>query len=151
MKSILSQLPKLTQQELATVRAACDHLLDRKQDRKQEVPALYTAMLDVLGQSGPSYAGFQRTTSWKSWVKNLQEVESFITGLWPGMTKTQEASINCFLLQLLVDDLKYLKVAATLGSVSSNLGRLPEVFDRNFPDYRANGMAGMILEAMVRR
>jgi hypothetical protein len=25
------------------------------------------------------------------------------------------------------------------------------VFDSNFPDYRANGMAGMILEAMVGR
>jgi hypothetical protein len=147
MKSILSQLPSLTQQELATIRAACDHLLDRK----QETPALYTAMLDILGQTGPSYASFQGTASWKSWAKNSQEVESFITGLWPDMTKTQEASINCFLLQLLVDDLKYLKVAVTIGTISSNLGRVPEVFDRNFPDYRVNGMAGMILEAMVRR
>ncbi len=147
MKSILAQLPKLTQQELAAVRAACDHLLDRK----QEVPPLYLAMLDVLGQKGPSYTSFQRTASWKQWLKNLQEVESFLKKLWPETTKTQEASLNCFLLQQLVDDLKYLKVAVTIGSISSNLGRIPEVFDRSFPGYRQGGLAGLVLKTMVSR
>ena len=148
MKSILSQLPNLTQQELAIIRAACDHLLVSP---LETAPALYSALLDVLGQKGPSYACFKLTASWKLWKKNLQETESFISGLWPNMTKNQEASISCFLLQLLADDLKAMKVPVTIGAISSNLGRVPAVFDRNFPDYRANDMAGMILEAMVRK
>jgi hypothetical protein len=147
MKNILSQLPKLSQQELATIRAACDHLLDKK----QETPVLYTSMLDILGQKGPSYSSFQRTASWKQWQKNLHEVESFYEKLFPNMTKVQEAAVNSLLLQLLVDDLKYLKVAITIGIVSSNLGRVPEVFDRAFPGYRQSGMAGKLLEAMVRK
>lgn len=147
MKNILAQLPRLTQQELATVRAACDHLLDKP----QEVPNLYLAMLRILGQKGPSYASFQRTASWKQWQKNLQEVTAFTEKLWPDMTKVQEASLNNFLLQLLVDDLNYLKVVATIGSISSNLGRVPEVFDRNFPGYREAGLAKVVLHVMVNR
>ncbi len=147
MKQILAQLPKLSQQELATIKAACDHLLDRK----QEVPLLYLSMLDLLGQKGPSYASFQRTVSWKPWQKNLLEVSAFIEKLWPDLTRVQEASINCFLLQLLAGDLKYLKVAVTIGSISSNLGRVPEVFDRSFPGYRENGLAGLVLKTMVNR
>ncbi len=147
MKQILAKLPTLTQKELATVRAACDHLLDKK----QETPALYTAMLDVLGQAGPSYAGFQRTASWKLWQKHLHDVEFFITKLWPDMTKVQEVAIDNFLISQLVDDLKYLKVAVTVGSISSNLGRVPEVFERSFPGYRQNGLAGLVLQSMVRR
>jgi len=149
MKNILVRLPKLTQQELATVRAACDHLLDRKQE--VPAPALYLAMLDVLGQKVPSYSNFCRTASFRLWKKNLPDVERFISGLWPSMTKVEEASISCFLLQLLVDDLKELKVGIGIGTVSSNLGRVPELFDRSFPDYRASGMAGKVLAAMVSR
>jgi hypothetical protein len=67
------------------------------------------------------------------------------------MTKVQEASLNNFLLQLLVDDLNYLKVVATIGSISSNLGRVPEVFDRNFPGYREAGLAKVVLHVMVNR
>jgi hypothetical protein len=108
-------------------------------------------MLSILGQKGPSYASFQRTVSWKPWRQHLVTVEAFIEKLWPGMTKVQEASLNSFLLWLLADDLKALKVPVTLGSISSNLGRVPEVFDRSFPDYRESGLASKVLQAMVNR
>ena len=50
---------------------------------------------------------------------------------------------------LLINDLKQLSVPVTLGTVCSNLARVPQVFDQQFPDYRQSGMAHIILKQMM--
>lgn len=147
MKTILAKLPRLSQKELSTVKAACDSLLDKPKDS----PVLYLTMLDFLGQNGPSYVSFQKTVSWRPWQQNQQIVSSFVSSLWPGLSKVQEVALTHFLLSLLADDLKYLEVPVSIGSLSVNLGRLPELFDRSFPGYRENGLAGIVLSSMVSR
>lgn len=147
MKTILAKLPNLSQRELTTIKAACDSLLDKPKD----APVLYLTMLDFLGQTGPSYASFQKTVSWRPWQQNQQIVSSFVSSLWPGLSKVQEVALTHFLLSLLADDLKYLEVPVSIGSLSVNLGRLPELFDRSFPGYRENGLAGIVLSSMVSR
>jgi len=52
------------------------------------------------------------------------------------------------LLEALIDDLKGRGVPVSLGTVTINLSRLPEIYDLIFPGYRQAGLSHLVLEAM---
>lgn len=147
---LLAALPHLKQTELATLRAAIDHLLVHRVDDLDTTSPLYAAMAKLLGV-GLSYRDFHNVVSFKTWRKSAPAVVSFIEATFPTATKVAKIAMMTFLLEALIDDLKSRGVPITLGTVTINLDRLPQLFDSAFPDYRQAGMSHLVIEAMKKR
>lgn len=64
---------------------------------------------------------------------------------WDSKKTTQLAFLR-MLIGLLVDDLQGRGVNPTLGIITLNLHRIPEVFDSSFPLYRQSGLGVMVLK-----
>lgn len=147
---VLAALPKLTKADLATVRAAVDHLLGPQQGATLTAPPLFNALAGLIGNR-VTYQAFTTMGAYKHWAKNVTTVDEFITEHFPDTSKVLSAALLRFLMELIVDDLKGRKVPATLGSITVNLGRLPEIFESAFPGYLESGAAHLIVKAMVKR
>ena len=63
---------------------------------------------------------------------------------WDANKNSQLAFLK-MLFELLADDLKERGVNPTVGIMVASLGRIPELIDAAFPDYRASGMTDLIL------
>lgn len=153
---ILSALASLSQAELATVKAACEHLLNKEDTKDDPTKPLYDSVLRAMGgPHGGTYrlrwGVFKGTTTHSTWKKHAPGVVSFIDQTYPGASKVAKMAILQVLLDALIDDLKQRGVTITLGTLVSNLSRLPEIYDTCYPDYRKSGMAGVILNAMERK
>lgn len=149
VNKVLGILPGLSQQELATVRAAIDHLLVHQVDELDTTSPLYTAIATMLGV-GLSYRDFHNVQAYSTWRKVAPKVVSFIQETFPQATKVTKTAMMTFMLEALMDDLKGRGVSITLKTMTVNLSRLPMLFDQEFPDYRQNGMAHLVLEAMTK-
>lgn len=156
LKTALGALSGLTQAELATVRAACEHLLNREDTRDDPTKPLYDSVLRAMGGSHHGtyrlrWGLFKGTTTYSTWKKNAPGVVSFIDQTYPQASKVAKMGILQVLLDALLEDLKQRGVPITIGVVVSNLSRLPEIFDTCYPDYRKCGMAGLVLKAMEKK
>ncbi len=149
LTEVLAALPKLSQRDLATVRAAIDHLLVQQVDDIDLTSPLYDAMAKALGLH-LSFRDFHNTTSYKTWKRTAPVVIAFIEKSWPEATKVAKAALMSFLIETLLDDLKSRNVPLTLGQVVMNLERMPMLVDTEFPDYIKSGMAHLILRAMTK-
>lgn len=147
---MLRELPKLSQEELATVRAAIDHLLGSSDHLLDNTSALYGAMITLLGIK-LAYRDFNATKPYREWRKSAPAVVYFIDQTFPASGKISKMAITKYLLTALIDDLKARKVPVTLGVVVSNISRLPQIFDACFPNYRESGMAHLVLKALERK
>lgn len=147
---VLALLPGLTQQELATVRAATDHLLVHQLDELDTTSPLYATLAELLGL-GLSFRDFHNVQSYSTWRKVAPKVVSFIEATWPSATKVAKLAMMSFMVEALMDDLKGRGVPLTLATVTMNLARVPMIFDQEFPNYRESGKAHLVLEAMTKR
>jgi hypothetical protein len=144
LNDLLATLPSLSKHDLALVRGAADRLLGVS---AATAGPLYDALTNVL-RLKLGFAQFQRTATYKIWQKAEPGVVSFMNEGWPGLSKVATMALMTYLLELLVSDLKGRGVPVSLGAVVSNLGRLPEVFDNNFPGYAEAGLCGLVFNAM---
>ena len=149
LNDILAVLPSLQQHELATIKAAINHLLVKQIDDVDTTSPLYEAMANLLGV-GLSFRDFHNVTSYSTWKKSAPHVVSFIEKTYPQATRVAKLAMMTFLLEALIDDLKGRGVPITLGTVTVNLERLPALYDQCFPGYRESGMAHLVLKSMKR-
>lgn len=147
VNKVLGMLPSLNQQELATIRAAIDHLLIRQVDELDTTSPLYSTMAQLLGV-GLSYRDFHNVQAYSTWRKVAPKVVAFIEETFPQATKVAKTAMMSFMLEALMEDLKGRGVPLTLSTVTVNLSRLPQIFDSEFPGYRENGLAHLVLESM---
>lgn len=145
--TVLGILPQLSQTELATVRAALDHLLVSKVDDLDTTSPLYAAMATLLGVK-LSFRDFHNVQAYSTWKKVAPGIVTFISETWPDLTKVAKLAMMSFLLEALIDDLKGRGVPVSLGTVTFNLSRLPEIYDLIFPGYRQAGLSHLVLGAM---
>lgn len=148
---IIAFLPKLSRADLATVKAAAEHLLGGlNSEANDHTYPLFEAVRNIIN-SRISFLKFKTTNSFREWDKNASGVIQFIDETFPNIGKTTRMAMMTYLVGALADDLKERGVPVTIGTMSSNLGRLPEVFEDAFPNYRGSGLVHLIVKSMERR
>ena len=147
LTNLLSALPGLTRGEMLTLRAALDRLLGAPQ---ATAGPLYDAVISAAGVKLP-FSRFLATKAGKSWAENEKLVVEWLDATWPGIRDVQKAAVLRFLLQQLVTDLKRRQLPVTVSTLAFNLGSLPSLCEKCFPDYIGSGLAKIILKAMVRK
>ena len=142
---IISQLPKLSQDDLKTLRAAIDGLI--QQDANRTEPLLYEAVRCAVS-TVPPYSTFVRIKGFTIWLKHVEYAENFVSRNFPTASKLERQALMTFAVQAIVRDLKARNVPITAVTVARNLGRFAEAFEAEFPGYIQSGMQPMILKAM---
>jgi len=151
LTDILSQLPKLSQEELATVRAAVEHLLAGSSDAEDPTRPLYDVVSGAVGRGYLSFQEFSKMAAYKTWRRDAPAVVQFIETAFPQSHKVTKLAIMNYLVSALIDDLKERNVPITLRTITNNISRLPQILDDCFPDYLKGGAAHLIVKAMERR
>jgi hypothetical protein len=146
LPDILSLLPQISRHDLALVRAAVDRLLGAA----DTATPLYDALLTVTGVKMP-FSRFQRSKAGKHFAEGEKLVLNFVNDTWADLGTVTSQSLLVYLLEMLADDLKRRGITPSVGTLALNLSSVPQVFDNNYPGYRDDEMAPMILEAMVRK
>lgn len=146
LNDVLAMLPHLRQKDLSTVRAAIDHLLDKRVENDPTLP-LFGAIKSILGIH-TSFHQFQAARAYAAWKRAAPAYVQFLDATWPEASKVAKVAITTVLIDMLADDLAGMKVPVTLNSIVTNLERIPQLFDREFPGYRKMGMAHLVLAAM---
>jgi hypothetical protein len=145
---IISQLPKLAQDDLKTLKAAIEGLLVKNEKDKE--PALYEVLKRVIG-GVPPYSVFQRTKIYKQWCKHETYAENFIGRNFVEATKLERQALMTFAVQALTRDLRARGVPITVVTVARNLGRFAEAFESEFPNYISSGLQSLILKSLGER
>lgn len=147
---IMQALPRLKVEELATIKAGIEHLLKgNASDTRDATEPLYDVVARAIGakQSFQSFKGMRAFLTWKS---KAPGVVLFIDELYPQAKLVAKQALMSMLVDGLITALKRHKVPITIGTMATNIARLPQVFETAFPDYRESGMQHMILKAMER-
>jgi hypothetical protein len=147
MTSLLSALPGLPRRDLLTLRAALDRLLGAP---AATAGPLYDAVLSAAGVKLP-FSRFLATKAGKSYSENEKLVLGWLDQTWPGIHQVQKVALLNFLLGQLVLDLKRRQLPVTVSTLAFNLGSVPALCEKCFPDYIGSGLAEIILKAMVRK
>lgn len=146
---ILASLPSLSPDDLKAIRAVIGKLLGdggiagHPDDPTGYEPWLREAIQAVSG-------GGVVLLSDKAFNKNAPEAIRFMRKHFEQAltNKTTALALMRYLIGLLIDDLKAMKVPVTRNTVVQNLHRLGEVFNNAFPGY-ANGQAASLIAAMI--
>lgn len=147
LTSLVSALQGLSRADLVTLRAAADRLLNAP---AATAGPLYEAVNRVSGAPIP-FKAFLATTQGKNWEANEQLVLAWVDATWPKIKDVQKLGLLDFLVARLADDLKDRKIPVSVGSLTLNLGSIPQIFNKCFPGYVGAGLADAVLKAMVRK
>lgn len=146
---ILAALPSLSQADLRAINAASGALMAGRHPvapQPFETPQgwLAEALQGALGLGG---AGARQLPS--TFNKQAPTALAFmVQAFGPLKNKTTTLAIMRLILGLLVADLKNKQVKISVGSLSSNLGRVQQVFEEAYPGYLENGIASLVLQAI---
>lgn len=146
---VISELPKLKPEELATVKAAIEHLLLRQ---NAEAVGTEQTLFDTLIEATKakiSFQQFKRTSAYKDWAKYGEGAATFIDSICPGAKRVVVMALSRMLIEALSADLSERKVPVSLGSLASNLGRFPQIFEQCYPGYQASGMTHLIVKKLT--
>jgi hypothetical protein len=148
---ILAALPTLSKADLAQIRGAADSLLG-PQGAPNEAPA--TPLLDVLQRAlGLRLRhGFTTAATYKHYKRGETAVVEFVAKAFPTACDNRVTynGVLSLMMDCLLDDLKERGVPISLGTVCSNLERMPEVFKAAFPGYIEGGLSDVILQRVTK-
>lgn len=149
LSELLGALPTLSHEELATVRGAIDHLLSKRSEGDDPTIPLFNSILKVLSKQ-MAFSTFTGTSAYRAWKANAPVCVSFIETTWPEASKVAKGALMVILIDMLIDDLQGRGVPVTIGTITNNLDRIPQLFDLAYPDYIKMGMAHVVLKALER-
>ena len=148
--TILAALPLLSPNDLLALQTVIDELLGQRAAQgpvAQNNPQawFYEAMAGLLN-SPQSYASFRVTTAGKQFIKNAPVMVDFVLLNFEQAKghKLKAMALMRHCLELLANDLRHKKVPVTRGTLTSNMARISEVFENNYPGYINGGLVGLI-------
>lgn len=148
LNEVVKLLPKLTQHELLTVRAAVEQLITAPHTEDVDATSpLYDNMSRLLGVT-LSFRDFHNTAVYRQWKRNAPACIAYIEEHFPECRKATKSALMLFMLEALIDDLKERGVPITLGTVTKNIDRLPQLFDQIFPGYIQAGLGHVIVQQL---
>ena len=165
VSEIIFALPNLKPTDRRAISEAITRLADdnepsRGQFEAMQTPietALLNALMTELAYKGIrnifSYEDFKKTTHYKNFRKALKEVEAFFEKAFPSrrFKKVEMTSLLRMLISALMENLDEQNIPLTFGTVTSNLIRLPEIFEKCFPGYMQCGLAHLVLKQAKKR
>ena len=143
---IIAELPSLTKQDRALIRAAIDKL-----DDGNTAPGPLFDVLKKLSGSNVVFSSFRRMRHYKTWIKSEEQIMLFITKGWPDANKVALNSLKHFMFSILADDLKKRKIPVTVNTLILNSSRIPALFELSFPNYLKAGLGHVVLMHLVGR
>jgi hypothetical protein len=148
---IIAALPALSKRDLLAVRGAADALLGPQAAANNgATPPLFDAVTRALGLR-IGFGTFQATATYKQFKRGEAAVSAFMTAELPEIKDAVTKQALCALIvSCLLDDLKGRHVPLSMGSVSSNLERAPQVFRDAFPGYLEGGAGRLIIDRLQR-
>jgi len=152
---IISALTNLTQDELTQIKEAATFLTKKQIKNIDKYEWLFRAMIEELKIHGvnpyTNFTNFTGTQNFKFFKKGFNVIDSFFKDVYPKYTKhIQKIGISRILIAALIRDMRSMHIPVTLGTVSKNIHRLPEVFEKSFPNYIQSGLAHLIPQQMER-
>lgn len=148
LNEVIAALPKLTQHELLTVRAALEQLITAPHAEDVDVTSpLYDNMSRLLGVT-LSFRDFHNTAVYRQWKRNAPACIAYLDKHFPDSRKATKSALMLLMLESLIEDLKDRGVPITLGTVTKNIDRLPQMFDLIFPGYLESGLGHVIVQQL---
>ena len=146
---IIARLPSLAKRDLLAVRGAADALLGPQAEASGGVaPPLFGAVTRALGLR-IGFGAFQATRTYRQFKRGSETVDAFMAAEMPEIKDavTKQALVG-LIVSCLLDDLRGRHVPLSMGTVSSNLERAPQVFRDAFPGYLEGGAAQIIIDRL---
>ncbi len=152
LDGVLTVLPSLSQKELATIKAVVEQLYKPVYSQGVDPTTLVFDALMKAINTKMAFRDFQRTSVYKLWRQHAPACIEFVEETFPTVKRSQvtKMAVLRFLLEALRDNLKAGQIPVTVGTMVTHLGRIPQVFETSFPDYRESGMTDLVLKAMQR-
>jgi uncharacterized membrane protein YecN with MAPEG domain len=152
VQELISLLGRFQKKDLLKIRSAINHLIGEVETSvSDDTEMLFNAIVHLLNMR-LSYASFLKTKSLRSqWKNKARGVVDFIHTTFAPKDKATEYAVTLLLVQLLMEDMKKRNVLISLRTLVLNLGRVPVVFDDQYPGYREAGLVGVILKQMGAR
>lgn len=153
---VLKILPLLSVQELKQIRGAVDSQLKRGKKSKKSTSAderFYNIICDEFFKKRlshfPSYYRFKKNPDFAYFKKNhklLVEFEKEVfSSLGRSLNRREKDCLYRGFARLLYRDLQRINASCTVGIVARNLGRIPDIINKEFPGYIENGLLYMLI------
>lgn len=152
---VVSALPSLSMDELKALQATIERLVAAPTVKDPEAPTLLyraaLAELEAVGhRSSIPYYELLRSRQGKAWQRGMAAVNDFLKKCGTKFkTDIDEMSFLRVAVSTLIKQMRRRKIPLSVGSLASNLEALPDAFDRAFPHYVENGLAHLVIEALV--
>ena len=154
---ILAALPGLSNASLRTVQGVIGSLLGEvaissAKPASEPVAWLYDALSHHIG-ARQSLSTFKATAAGKQFMKNAPIAISFIQTNFKGAleNKVKAHGLMRHLTGILLADMKAGKIPITRNTVTANLHRMNDAFERAYPNYIQSGLAVLVLKAILNK
>lgn len=139
----------LDSEELRKVNAQTSHLLDHNAtDDNDDLVFIFDAICKAINNHGEivdiHFSQFVRTKYYRQFLEKALIILSYIDSNAIGLRRAERAKILRMFTSLLIEDMEAMGIPIKLGSVVSNLARIPEVVNAAFPGYAANKLLGIV-------
>ncbi len=155
-KEIYDALTVLPAQDLEQIKARAEFLLGQTAKTKHiedttNEELLFDVLTDHLhslfGSSPLPWGNFVQIKAHPLFMKNAKKVDAFINNLTKDLTQIERIRVYRLCISLISQNLRELRVPLSISSITSNLSRAPELFDRSFPGYIKAGLGHLIIRA----
>jgi len=155
--AVMSQLSTLGQKDLLAVRQMTDMLLGSTLPSKPDDSdtLLFDAACQELAAHGLNgriaYNTFRTSRYFKAWQAGVEVVEQFIEQHFKNYIthQVQRSALYRTFIESLIAELRRQKVPCSIGTIATNMHRVPQAFDGQFPGYLQAGLAYLVVKAMT--
>lgn len=149
---ILAALPGLSHEDQAVIASVASHLCKGRtgaigQPATQLGATVYEALGAALASPVP-YATFAASKWGRAFDAKVLPLGKWFDSKLPGWDKNKvgQMALLRMLFELLSQDLLKRSVPTNMGTMVSNLGQIPRIFDQAFPNYIESGLGPFILK-----
>ena len=155
LSQILAALPKLNQADLEAIQATAQTLINGRtavsgKSATTVSLAVFNALQGAIGLNN-AYAAIAPTKWGKQFEKQVPILIEYLNLNFKGWDKNKvvQTAFLSMIFELLVADIRKRHFGLNgvgFGTAVLNMGQIPRVIDDAYPDYRENGMLGMVLK-----
>lgn len=158
-QSIVTTLPKLSEQELRHVRGAIDEHLLQPSGGQQSIhdddwQFFYDLSIKILSDRGlrcPPWHVFQRMEIFRHFQKHFPEIQKFTEDNFGQLKRPVRQRLYRIYAELLTDWMEHNpRIPMKIGVYFLNLGMTPELVHNAFPGYAQQGWLPMVLQLGTR-
>lgn len=147
-------LPELSRSQLEQVRDRVDFLLQASGEEEEVIDdhrLFYEALVKGVSIAAridcPPFKVFCQSRYFSYFVEKLPPILMFINTNLPNLKKVERIKLYGICANVLVRQLQDQNVPISIGSVCTNLHRLPELVEKAFPGYIAAGLFSVLVRA----